>query len=102
MPRKGKRDPVAGEFIRRLRIGGGYSPEDLARAIREHGTAKGLDANRVSISGDTIRLVEKGHIPGPRVKFALSHYFQVRPGQIWKDDALPENENVFPQREAVA
>jgi hypothetical protein len=45
------------------------SPNDLAR--------------RAGVSGNTIRLVEGGFVPGPRVQFAIAEVFEKRPLDIW-------------------
>jgi hypothetical protein len=86
-----RKDKAAGELLRRLRTDQGHSPETLATAVRDKGIAGGYSAARVTVSGDLIRLIERtGHEPGPRIKFALAFYFDYRPGQIWKHDALVE------------
>jgi transcriptional regulator with XRE-family HTH domain len=83
-----RRDTAAGDRVRRLRINQGLGIRDLARAIEEKGVEAGYDRERVCVSEDTLALLEKGHIPGPRIKFAVAHYFGLRPGQLWKDDAI--------------
>lgn len=83
------KDQDAADLIRRLRTNEGLTPEGLAAAIRDKAMAAGIPASRVSISGDTIRLIERtGREPGVRVKYALAFYFNRRPGHIWKRDAL--------------
>lgn len=83
-----RKDTEAGDLVRRMAIGRGHSPESLVRAIRDQGVKDGYPATRVSVSSDTIYLVYKGHQPGPRIKFAIANYFDLLPGQIWKDDAV--------------
>lgn len=86
-----RKDKEAADLIRRLRTNEGLSPEELAQAIRDKAAQAKLPASKVSISGDTIRLLERLHRePSPRVKFALAFYFDLKPGHIWKRDALPE------------
>lgn len=90
-----RKDKDAADLIRRLRVNEGLSPEELAQAVRDKAVQAKLPASKVSLSGDTIRLLERHHRePSPRVKFALSFYFDLRPGHIWKRDALPELEAV--------
>lgn len=87
--RSPRKDEAAGELIRRLRCHKGLSRQDLAREIEDHGVAAGFDRSRVHVSDDTLYLIEvKGREPGERIKFAISLYFGLRPGQIWKRDAL--------------
>lgn len=85
-----RKDEAAADLIRRMRINEGLSRHDLARAIADKGVNKGgFDRGRVSVSEDTLYLIEKFHRePGPRIKFAIAYYFDLRPGQIWKRDAL--------------
>jgi transcriptional regulator with XRE-family HTH domain len=52
-----------------LRLNRGLSPRDLA----------GFSG----VSAETIRLAEKGHIPSPRVMFALADFFDVEVLHIW-------------------
>lgn len=52
-----------------LRLQSGLSPNDLAR--------------RVGVTGKTIRLAEKGHVPSPRVQFAIAEEFDLLPLDIW-------------------
>lgn len=52
-----------------LRINQGLSPNDLAR--------------RAGVSGNTVRLVESGYVPGPRVQFAIADALDCRPLDIW-------------------
>jgi hypothetical protein len=97
-PKKGEnarhRDKAAAELIRRMRVNEGLGYPELARAIRDKGVAAGYDAARVSVSADTLYLVESTHRePGPRIKFAISFYFDLRPGQVWKRDALGQLPN---------
>lgn len=83
------KDKQAADKIRRLRVNQGLSLRDLAAAIEEKGVAAGYDAARVAVSPDLLYLIEKrGHIPGPRIKFAIAFFFDLRPGQVWRNDAL--------------
>lgn len=47
----------------------------------------GLSADQlgqlVNVAGKTIRLIEKGHVPGPRIQYAIASYFEQRPTDIW-------------------
>lgn len=52
-----------------LRLNHGLSPRDLAHLT--------------GVSASTIRLAEKGHIPGPRVMFALAEFLGVEVLDIW-------------------
>lgn len=49
---------------------------------------KGLSVKELAklsgVSAETIRLAEKGHIPGPRVMFALADFLDVQVLDIWK------------------
>lgn len=94
-----RRDHDAANLIKALRVNrGGLSPEQLSPEIRAKGVLAGYPASRVSVSPAEIRLIERtGHIPTPRIKFALAFYFDLIPGQIWKRDAFP-----FPAPERVA
>lgn len=55
--------------LQALRINAGLSRDDLAR--------------RTGVSRESIRLAELGYIPGPRIQFALSAAFDLRPLDIW-------------------
>jgi len=86
-----RKDKEAAELIRRLRTDRGLSPESLSNSIREKAIGAGIPASKVSVSGDTIRLIERTYRePGPRVKFAIAFYFDLRPGHIWKRDRVFE------------
>lgn len=91
-----RRDLDAANLIRALRVNRtGLSPEQICPHIRAKGVESGFTADRVTVSPAEIRLIERtGHIPGPRVKFALALYFGLQPGHIWKADsfALPDLE----------
>lgn len=52
-----------------LRVNRGLSPNDL-----------GYLAN---VSGKTIRLVEAGHTPSPRIQFAIAEVFGLLPLDLW-------------------
>jgi DNA-binding XRE family transcriptional regulator len=47
--------------LQELRLNEGLSPNDLAR--------------RAQVSGQSIRLAEKGHVPSPRIQFAIASVF---------------------------
>jgi DNA-binding XRE family transcriptional regulator len=42
---------------------------------------------RAGVSRETIRLVEDGWVPGPRVQFALARAFEMRPLDLWPIEA---------------
>lgn len=54
---------------------------------------RGLSQRQVAyftgVSTETIRLVEKGHVPGPRVGFDLAQFFGVQFTDLWP---LPDND----------
>lgn len=52
-----------------LRINAGLSPNALGY--------------RAGVSGQTIRLAERGHVPSPRVQFAVAEVFETTPLEIW-------------------
>lgn len=85
------RDWEAANLIRALRVNrAGLSPEQLSPQIRAKGVQSGYTADRVSVSPAEIRLIERtGHIPTPRIKFALALFFDLTPGHIWKADSYP-------------
>jgi DNA-binding XRE family transcriptional regulator len=55
--------------LQALRINAGMSPNDLAY--------------RAGVSGKTIRMVEAGHVPGPRIQFAIAAVFDKQPTELW-------------------
>lgn len=55
--------------LQALRINEGLSRDDLAR--------------RIGVSRETIRLVEHGWTPGPRVQYAIASAFELRPLDLW-------------------
>lgn len=55
--------------LRELRINEGLSPNMLAY--------------RAGVSGNTIRMVEAGFVPGPRIQFAIAQVFDMRPLDLW-------------------
>jgi hypothetical protein len=89
-------DHDAADLIRRLLVNNGFnSPEQFATAVRDKAIAAGLPASKVSVSGDTIRLILKtGREPGGRVKFAIAFGFDRKPGHIWRRDAVFLNDQV--------
>jgi transcriptional regulator with XRE-family HTH domain len=52
-----------------LRLNRGLSPKELAELA--------------GVSAETIRIAERGHIPSPRVMFALADFFDVEVLHIW-------------------
>lgn len=52
-----------------LRINKGLGRPDLAR--------------RIGVSAETIRLVELGFVPGPRIQYALALEFGLVPLELW-------------------
>ena len=40
-------------------------------------------AYRAGVSGNTIRMVEAGFVPGPRIQFAIAQVFDMRPLDLW-------------------
>jgi len=52
-----------------MRINAGLSPNDLA--------------HKAGLTGKTIRMVEAGFVPGPRVQFAIAAQFGLRPLDLW-------------------
>lgn len=55
--------------LQEMRINAGMSPNDLAR--------------RAAIDGNTVRLAEAGHVPSPRVQFAIARVFGLAPTDLW-------------------
>ena len=55
--------------LKELRINAGMSPNTLAF--------------RVGVSGKTIRMVEAGWIPTPRVQFQIAKAFDLLPLDLW-------------------
>jgi transcriptional regulator with XRE-family HTH domain len=55
--------------LKALRLNRGLSVNDLAYLA--------------GVSAPTIRLTEAGHIPGPRIQFALAEFFGVAVLHIW-------------------
>lgn len=43
-------------------------------------------AHRANVSRETVRLVESGWVPGPRVQFAIAAVFERRPLDLWPID----------------
>lgn len=84
------RDRDAAELVRKLMVEYGHSPRSLSAAILAKGTKAGFPPRRVKVSPDSLQLIlSTGHQPGPRIKWAIAFYFDLKPGQIWADDALP-------------
>jgi DNA-binding XRE family transcriptional regulator len=66
---KPKRRRVPNRRLVELRINAGLSPNDLAY--------------RAGVSGNTVRLVEGGFVPSPRVQFAIARVFGLAPLDLW-------------------
>jgi DNA-binding XRE family transcriptional regulator len=60
---------VPNRRLQELRINAGLSQSDLARATH--------------VSTGSIRLAERGFVPGPRIQFAVANYFGLKPLDIW-------------------
>lgn len=58
--------------LQALRVNAGMTPNDLAY--------------RAGVSGKTIRIVEAGFIPGPRVQFQIASVFNMKPLDLWPFD----------------
>lgn len=67
IPKGSRRNPHL--RLKELRINQGWSPNDLAF--------------RAQVSGKTIRMVEAGWIPGPRVQFQVAAAFGLKPLELW-------------------
>lgn len=55
--------------LQELRINAGLSPNDLAL--------------RAGTSGKTVRMVEAGWVPGPRLQFQIAQVFGLKPLDLW-------------------
>lgn len=66
-PMGGKRKP--NRKLATLRLNSGLSPNQLAF--------------RAEVSGPTVRLAEKGHVPSPRVQFQIAEVFGLEPLDLW-------------------
>lgn len=77
-------DHTAAASIRELREGQGYnSPEALAAAIKLAAPKSGW-GHRGTVDAWSIRAIEdKGHVPGPRIRFVLASYFGREVSDIW-------------------
>jgi DNA-binding XRE family transcriptional regulator len=77
-------DYIAAEKIRDLREGAGYnSAEALAGSIKVK-TPTADWRHRGTVDAWTIRMVERGHVPGPRIRYVLAAYFGVAISDIWQ------------------
>jgi len=63
-----------------LRLNSGLSPNQLAF--------------RAEVSGPTIRLAERGHVPSPRVQFQIAEAFGLIPLDLWPLESQKEFANV--------
>lgn len=76
-------DHAAAQRIREMREAQGYSPEALANAIKT-ASANAPWGDRGAVDAHTIRRIEKhGHVPGPRIQFVLSSFFDLTPHELW-------------------
>jgi len=55
--------------LKEARINAGMSPNELAY--------------RAGVSANTVRLAERGHVPTPRVQFAIAQVFGFAPLDFW-------------------
>lgn len=62
--------------LKELRINAGMSPNDLAY--------------RVGVSANTVRLAERGYVPGPRIQFALAEAFDLLPLDLFPLERQPD------------
>jgi hypothetical protein len=77
-------DHRAADEIRRLREDAGYnSAEQLAAAIRL-AAPKAPWGKRGTVDAWTIRKVEEGHVPGPRIRTVLAGYFGLAQRDVWQ------------------
>ncbi len=64
------------------------------RKLIEYRLNKGLTPNQVAymtgLTGPTIRLAEKGHIPSPRVQLALAEFYGERVVDLWPIETQKE------------
>lgn len=55
--------------------------------LKEHRINAGMSPNelayRAGVSANTVRLAEKGHVPTPRVQFAIAQVFGATPLDLW-------------------
>jgi hypothetical protein len=79
-------DYTAADKLRELREAAGYnSAEALATAIRLAAPkAKATWGKRGTVDAWTIRKIEEGHVPGPRIRFVLAGYFGCEQNEIWQ------------------
>jgi DNA-binding XRE family transcriptional regulator len=64
-----QRKPVPNLRLIELRVNRGLSPNQLSYFT--------------GISAPTIRLAERGHLPEPRIQYAIADFFGERPTDIW-------------------
>ena len=58
--------------LKELRINAGMTPNDLAF--------------KAGVTGKTVRMVEDGFIPGPRIQFRIASVFEMKPLDLWPFD----------------
>jgi hypothetical protein len=76
-------DYAAADKLRALREGAGYnSAEALAAGIKLK-AASAPWGHRGTVDPWTIRMIERGHVPGPRIRFVIASYFDKQPTDIW-------------------
>lgn len=77
-------DHIAASTIRDLRESAGLnSQEQLASAIRI-ASEKASWREKGTVDAWTIRKIEQGHVPGPRIRFVLASYFGREAKDIWQ------------------
>ena len=67
---------VPNRKLRALRLNEGLSPNELA--------------SQAGVSGPTVRLAEKGHVPSPRVQFSIAQVFDLEPLDLWPLERMRE------------
>lgn len=87
-------DTGAADRLAELMEGHGYTPESLALEIRLEVeiAAKAGESPRWgklgTVDASTIRrILDEGHVPGPRVKTVLARFFDRSMGDIWRPTA---------------
>jgi hypothetical protein len=95
-------DYNAAERLRELREAAGYnSAEALGLAIRL-AAPKTEWGKRGTVDAWTIRKIEKGHVPGPRIRFVLAGYFECDQREIWEPrNWQPVERSIAASRKAV-
>lgn len=68
-------DRLAAMEVRSRRLDLGLSPEQLGYLV--------------GVSGKTIRRIEEGATPTPRVQYVLARHFGMRPTELWRLSQTP-------------